>query len=137
LEDVRFGVLMIGAPGVGKSTLVKALSEHMTEQGRAHCVVNLDAANENYDCGVDVRDLITLEDAMEDLKLGPNGGTLYCADFLCANFSWLEDRIVSYQLAHKDCQYFVFDLPGQVELYASDHQSLGQTLAKLQKDLQF
>ena len=69
LEDVRFGVLMIGAPGVGKTTMVKALSEHMTELSRPHCIVNLDAANENlnYNCGVDVRDLITLEDAMEEL----------------------------------------------------------------------
>ncbi len=86
-------MLVIGAPGVGKTTMVKALSEHMTELSRLHCLVNLDAANENlsYECGVDVRDLITLEEAMEELKLGPNGGTLYCAEFLSSNFSWLED----------------------------------------------
>jgi GPN-loop GTPase len=67
-EDVRFGVLLIGAPGVGKSTFCRALSEHLSDLERKHCLVNLDPANEEvgYECGVDVRDLITLEDAMSE-----------------------------------------------------------------------
>jgi GPN-loop GTPase len=93
VEDVKFGVLMLGAPGAGKSTLAKVLSEHLDTLDRPHCLVNLDAANEDvgYKVGVDVRDLITLEDAMTDLQLGPNGGTLYCAEFLLQNFNWLCD----------------------------------------------
>ena len=79
VEDVKFGVLMIGAPGVGKSTLTKTLSYHLQELDRPHCLVNLDAANEDvkYDVGIDVRDLITLEDVMavvadaSELKLDP------------------------------------------------------------------
>jgi GTPase SAR1 family protein len=69
VEDVKFGVLFIGAPGVGKSTLCKALSQHMKEISRPHCIINLDSANENidYECGIDVRELITLEDAMTEL----------------------------------------------------------------------
>ncbi|MFM7857209.1 MAG: ATP/GTP-binding protein [Flammeovirgaceae bacterium] len=68
IEDVKFGVLMIGAPGVGKSTFCKVLQQHMTEIKRPHCVINLDAANDNiyYECGIDIRDLITLEDAMAE-----------------------------------------------------------------------
>lgn len=65
----------------------------MKELERPHCLINLDAANESigYECGIDVRDLITLEDAMTELNLGPNGGTLYCSEFLLTNFQWLQD----------------------------------------------
>ena len=114
VEDVKFGVLMIGAPGVGKSTLTKTLSDHLQELDRPHCLVNLDAANEDvkYDVGIDVRDLITLEDVMTDLQLGPNGGTLYCAEFLASNFQWLQDQILSYKTQHQKCSYFIIDMPG-------------------------
>ena len=118
---------MLGAPGVGKTTLCKSLSQHMSaELDRDHCIINLDSANENvdYKCGIDVRDLITLEDAMEELKLGPNGATLYCTEFLAKNFTWLQDQILQYQIKHPKCKYFLIDMPGQVELYASGHSSL-------------
>ena len=87
-DDTKFGVLLIGAPGTGKTTLCKSLHEFMNEHyERKHCLVNLDAANENvsYPCGIDVRNLICLEDAMEEFNLGPNGAMLYCAEFLQAN----------------------------------------------------
>ena len=29
---------------------------------------------------VDIRDLITGEDVMEEIKLGPNGGLVYCME---------------------------------------------------------
>ena len=55
--------------------------------------MNLDPANENisYTSDIDVRDLITVEDAMEEFKLGPNGAMLYCAEFMEANLQWLTD----------------------------------------------
>jgi GTPase SAR1 family protein len=97
IEDVKFGVLMIGAPGVGKSTFCKVLQQHMTELERPHCVINLDPANDDisYECGIDIRELITLEDVMTEFKLGPNGGMLYCTDFLKTNINWLEDQILA------------------------------------------
>lgn len=81
------------------------MSEHMSDLKRPHCLINLDAANESvsYQCGIDVRDLITLEDVMSDLGLGPNGGTLYCSEFLRTNFTWLQDQILSYQSKQRDC----------------------------------
>jgi adenylate kinase family enzyme len=68
VDDVKFGVLLIGAPGVGKSTFCKVLQQHMTELKRPHCIINLDSANDcvQYECGIDVRDLITLEDVMAE-----------------------------------------------------------------------
>lgn len=52
---------------------------------------------------------------MDELHLGPNGGMLYCLEYLEANFDWLEE-----QLRAKSPEYVVFDLPGQVEL-STDH----------------
>lgn len=113
VEDVKFGVLLLGAPGTGKTTFCNTYHEFLADFDRPHCQVNLDPANENitYPCGIDLRDLITLEDAMEEFKLGPNGSMLYCAEFLLANFNWLKDKI-QHEFATKKCQYFVFDLPG-------------------------
>jgi GPN-loop GTPase len=44
--------------------------------GRRAAVVNLDPANDAlpYECAVDVRDLISLEEVQEQEGLGPNGG---------------------------------------------------------------
>jgi len=108
----------------------------MTENlERPHCLVNLDPANENvgYKCDIDIRDLITLEDAMTEFKLGPNGSMLYCTEFLLTNFQWLADRIDEFFLKNK-CQYFIFDLPGQVELY-SNHDSLRQIIKRLETEI--
>ena len=72
------------------------MHEFMEENlSRGHCLVNLDPANEEvgYPVDVDVRDLITLEDAMEEYKLGPNGAMLYCTEFLQTNFQWLQEKI--------------------------------------------
>ena len=48
-------------------------------------VVNLDPAAEyfDYDMTADIRDLISLEDAMDDddLKFGPNGGLVFCMEY--------------------------------------------------------
>jgi hypothetical protein len=41
-------------------------------------IVNLDPANDflPYECAVNIADLITVDDVMEKLELGPNGGKL-------------------------------------------------------------
>jgi hypothetical protein len=46
--------------------------------------VNLDPAAEEFDFepDVDIKNLINLDDAMEELGLGPNGGMMAC--FECA-----------------------------------------------------
>lgn len=32
---------------------------------------------------------------MEELKLGPNGGMMYCMEFLEKNFDWFEEKLKS------------------------------------------
>ena len=79
-------------------------------------VVNLDPAAEEvgYECVADVRTLISVEDAAEELRLGPNGSLVYCMEYLCDNVrEWFADT--SACLADED--YVLFDCPGQAELY--------------------
>ena len=58
-------------------------------------MVNLDPANDrtSYPCALDVRDLVTLEEIMEEHKLGPNGATLYALEDLEENYEWLEEGL--------------------------------------------
>lgn len=55
-------------------------------------------------------DLITLEDAMEELELGPNGGLVYCMEYLLDNMDWLKDELDKFD----EDEYIIFDCPGQV-----------------------
>lgn len=115
---LRFGQVVIGPPGSGKTTYCQAMQEFLTNLGRKVVVVNMDPANEGlpYTCAVDISELVTLDDVMDGLKLGPNGGLLYCMEYVEANLDWLEEKLRQ----HSD-SYFLFDCPGQVELYTHQH----------------
>ncbi|KAJ7439511.1 hypothetical protein FB451DRAFT_1302043 [Mycena latifolia] len=65
---------------------------------------------------------------MDEHGLGPNGGLLYCMEYLEANYDWLEDRL---RALGKDA-YVLFDLPGQVEL-STNHDSLKNIVERLTK----
>ena len=51
---------------------------------------------------------------MSAMKLGPNGGLLYCMEFLCSNLEWLSDHLDSFL----EDDYLILDCPGQIELYS-------------------
>ena len=65
--------------------------------------------------------------AMEALELGPNGGLVYCIEFLEKNMDWLEGRLAEFPE-----HYFVFDCPGQAELY-THHSSFANIVKRLMK----
>lgn len=90
-----FAQLVIGPPGSGKSTYCDGMLQFLTAIGRKCSVVNLDPANDhtNYDCAVDVRELVTLEDVMIQEDLGPNGGVLYALEELEVNWEWMETSL--------------------------------------------
>lgn len=87
-----FAQLVIGPPGAGKSTYCDGMHQFLGAIGRKASVVNLDPANDktSYPCALDVRDLVTLEEIMEEDTLGPNGGVLYAMEEVEENFGWLE-----------------------------------------------
>jgi len=78
-------------------------------------VANMDPAAEDvkYDMAFDIRDLISVDDVMEELGLGPNGGLLYCMEYLLDNLDWLQEHLDSFD----DDEYLILDCPGQLELY--------------------
>jgi GTPase SAR1 family protein len=110
----------------------------------------LDPANDAlpYECAVDVSDLITLTDVMAEFDLGPNGGLVYCMEYLEKNIDWLKERLVplesntplsSIAILRSSCdvvciieKYILFDFPGQVELF-THHQSCRNILQQFQK----
>lgn len=47
---------------------------------------------------------------MEELELGPNGGLVYCMEYLLDNMDWLKDELDKFD----DDEYIIFDCPGQV-----------------------
>ncbi|KAJ3302185.1 GPN-loop GTPase 2, partial [Blyttiomyces sp. JEL0837] len=81
-----------------------------------------------YQCDVDISDLITLEDVIREIGLGPNGGLIYCLEYLEKNIDWLLSRLEPLR-----DRYIIFDCPGQVELY-THHNSVKNILETLQKN---
>ena len=125
-----FGEIVVGSPGSGKSTYCYGKHQLFSALNRPISIVNLDPANDNipYPCAVDIASLVTLQDVMVEHGLGPNGGMLYCMEYLEANYDWLEDRLK--ELGGD--AYVLFDLPGQVEL-STNHTNLKRIIDKLGK----
>lgn len=64
-------------------------------------------------CAADVRELISVDDVMEELKLGPNGGLVYCMEYLCRSTEWMDEVLEPYG----DDDYLLFDCPGMWPLW--------------------
>ena len=132
-SSCMFSQLVVGPPGPGKSTYCAAMKRFLTALGRLAVIVNLDPTNDSlpYACDVDISELVTLGDVTEKLHLGPNGGLVYCMEFLEKNISWLKTRLAS-RCAGK---YVLFDCPGQVELYT--HHSAVRNIASALQALNY
>ncbi|XP_073276603.1 GPN-loop GTPase QQT1 isoform X2 [Primulina huaijiensis] len=102
-----FGQVVIGPPGSGKTTFCNGMSQFLPLIGRKVAVINLDPANDSlpYDCAINIEELIKLSDVMAEHSLGPNGD-----------------------------HYFLFDFPGQVELFFL-HENAKRVIMKLVKNL--
>ncbi|PYH44456.1 putative signal sequence-binding GTPase GPN3 [Aspergillus saccharolyticus JOP 1030-1] len=111
----KFGVLVMGPAGAGKTTFCSAVIQQLQTTRRSCFYVNLDPAAETfaYEPDLDIRELITLEDVMEELGLGPNGGLIYCFEFLLQNLDFLTEALDPLSEEY----LIIFDMPGQIELY--------------------
>mmetsp|Transcript_137789 Transcript_137789/g.343933 ORF Transcript_137789/g.343933 Transcript_137789/m.343933 type:complete len:271 (-) Transcript_137789:40-852(-) len=114
---MKFAQFVMGPAGCGKSTYCAIIQEHFRVALRRQCrVINLDPAAEDflYDCEIDIRDLISVDDVMEELSYGPNGGLVYAMEYITDNLTWLQDQLSDFI----DDDYILFDCPGQIELYS-------------------
>ncbi|KAL7627422.1 hypothetical protein AAE478_001615 [Parahypoxylon ruwenzoriense] len=111
----KFGVMVMGPAGAGKSTFCASLITHLHLNRRSCFYVNLDPAAESFEHtpDLDIKELISLEDVMEEMGLGPNGGLIYCFEFLMENLDFLTEALDSLTEEY----LIIFDMPGQIELY--------------------
>lgn len=60
--------------------------QHAETENKTVHIVNLDPAAEFFDYNpfADIRELIHIEDAMEDeeMRFGPNGGLIFCMEYV-------------------------------------------------------
>lgn len=111
----KFGAMVMGPAGAGKSTFCAALITHLNLNRRSAFYINLDPAAESFEHtpDLDIKELISLRDAMEEVGLGPNGGLIYCFEFLMENLDWLTEALDNLT----EDYLIIFDMPGQIELY--------------------
>lgn len=90
------GQLVVGPPGSGKTTYCRGVHEFLTTIAkRKVAIVNLDPANDAlpYQPAFDIADLVDLNNVQQQLGLGPNGGLLYCMEYLSENLDWLDQQL--------------------------------------------
>ncbi|CAN0409725.1 unnamed protein product, partial [Scytosiphon promiscuus] len=62
---VRFGQVVVGPPGSGKTTYCLGMHQYMKAIGRETAVINLDPANHGeglpYAAAVDIQELVSVE----------------------------------------------------------------------------
>lgn len=127
-----YGQVVLGPPGSGKTTYAH-VARKLLSQSRKTVVVNLDPANESGWSGVDIIDirrLVTAQEASRYCHLGPNGSFVFCLEFLDSEMgrAWLVRQMASRETG----TYFLFDLPGQVEL-VTHHLAIHNVLSHLMK----
>lgn len=133
---MRFGHIVVGPAGHGKTTYCKTMIQHAETVNRKLDFVNLDPANDNMDGAknlvFDVRTLVNVDEVMDDesLKLGPNGALIYAMELLLDNTDWIKE-----QLGDCDDDYILFDCPGQIELHT--HYNVLKKLVDLLQSLDF
>lgn len=132
---MRYAQLVIGAAGHGKSTYCSVIAEHALSSNRVIEIVNLDPANEytNYKPLVDIRDLITVEEVMDDIEisLGAHGAPIFCLEYLVENSDWLKEQLGD----ASDDMYILIDCPGQIELWT--HEPVMKKIVKLLESWEF
>ena len=78
-------------------------------------MINLDPAAENfeYQPSKDIKDLISVDDVMEELQYGPNGGLIFALEYMLDNPEWLEEDLGDFS-----DEFLIIDCPGQIEIYS-------------------
>lgn len=108
-------IYFVGTAGSGKSTMVGAFKSWMEENGIDSIAVNLDPGADSlpYEADVDIREWVSLNEVMDEYKLGPNGAQIVASDLMAVNTKVIYDAIEEF-----GSKYVLIDTPGQLELFA-------------------
>lgn len=90
--------------------------EHCESIGRSAHLINLDPAAENFvhPPSKDIRDLISVDEVMEELQYGPNGGLIFALEYMLSEgLDWLQEDLGEFQ-----DEFLIIDCPGQIEIYS-------------------
>jgi len=119
-----YGQVVIGSAGSGKSTYCHAMRRYLEKCNRDVAIINMDPGNDRipYECEVDVMELVSLNEVMETMGLGPNGAMIFCMEYIEVNLDWLRAK-----LSRLKGKYLLFDFPGQLELFIH-HDSCAKIL---------
>jgi GTPase SAR1 family protein len=137
-----YGQVVVGPPGSGKTTFCNGMQQYLRLLNRDAWVVNMDPANETtptknddceshdnysslpYDTLFDVcEQVVNLSSVSEQTGLGPNGGLVYCMEYIEAH---MDEIICKLHELLQPNMYLLFDFPGQVELYT--HSTCAQSI---------
>ena len=110
-------VFVLGPAGTGKSTLCGILQEHCHATKRPCTLINLDPACTYlpYAPDKDIREVLGVQDVMQELDLGPNGALVQCLEELLSEegIEWLIEDFEGCE----EPKFLIIDLPGQIEIY--------------------
>lgn len=114
-------VFVFGAAGAGKTTFCRNLKENGLPRRKIR-LINLDPAQEqDTDYDVDLCEYITVHEIMDQCDYGPNGALFQALNEMCENIDELS-------LQDFENEYFIFDCPGQIELFL--HSDILQSCVK-------
>lgn len=125
-----------------QSTYCHTIQEHCKTIRRTCRVINLDPAAETFlyqptvgttatlrkNIPSDVRELITAEEVMKEMDLGPNGALIYSMEYMVKKIDWLEE---TFESSFADDDFILIDCPGQIELY-THHTGIQKFLKRLE-----
>lgn len=123
-----FAVLVVGSPGAGKSTFCHGIQQLYSQLNRKCTLINLDPANDAlpYECDFDVRTIVDFEQVCTNEGIGPNGAFLRCMEIVESKIDILREELKRFD----QDSFYIFDCPGQVELY-SMHNSILNIIKEL------
>jgi GTPase SAR1 family protein len=126
-----FGQLILGPPGSGKTSFCFAMKEIMNSTEDFPVFINLDPGNKISltDFDINIQELINSDEIIPELNIGPNGSLLYSIEYFEKNSDWFEKKF-TYLLKNMRCYHFLFDLPGQIELF-THHLSVRNFIKKI------
>lgn len=132
---VLYGVVVVGPPGSGKSTMCAGLARYFELMKRPCVVANLDPACEEFltPFTIDVRNLCRVDEVQREHSLGANGGLMYCISQM-RHSPWVYEKLASLGDKSSRNPFVLFDLPGQVELWTHS-DDLKEMLLKIVHDL--